>query len=105
LGRKNLAQLIDQELSIAAKLLVVHLDCIAARQLLQGVGQFVSGRHARAIDQYGDDSDVALKRCRDFSRYKMRGIVNPTNPFVLTSSQRGPISARITLQAPTFATM
>jgi hypothetical protein len=51
--------------------IVRNFDSLAAREFFDRVGQFVSLRHCRAVDQHRNDRHIALKRTLNFEPYKL----------------------------------
>jgi hypothetical protein len=54
---------------------VRNLDSLAARELLERIGEVIGSRHRRAVNQHRDDWDVALKRRTDLDTDKIGGII------------------------------
>ena len=82
---------------------MAHLDGLAAHKLLQGIRQLARFRHTCPVDQNRDDTNVTSERSRDFDRNEVVWMVESSLPASsFTSSQRGPMTTRMTSHAATW---
>jgi hypothetical protein len=65
---ERLAYSFDQCRSIPVKMKSANLNWLAARERLQGLGQFAHQWHVRPINQNRYDGNVVGKRRNDFDR-------------------------------------
>ena len=64
-------QRIGQSFDVGVEVIVRNFDSLATREFFDRVGQFVSLRHFRAVDQDWDDRHIALKCTLNFEPYKI----------------------------------
>jgi hypothetical protein len=60
---------------------------VTTHERLEGLGKLARVRHARPVNQDGDDTDVARERRRDFDRYEIAGIVEPASALIVPGIQ------------------
>jgi hypothetical protein len=87
---EHLAYSFDQCRGISVKMKSANLNCMAAREWLQGLGQFAHQWHVRPINENGYDRNVMGKRRNDFDRNEVVRTLDPMpSRFVLSVQPAG----------------
>ena len=76
-------QRLDQHLNVGVPPGVRQLDAIAKRELGQVGRQLFGPRHLRALDQHGNDGNVALQRRGCFEADEIVRVVEPYPPLIV----------------------